>query len=101
LSAHYQKLSRRLAVKVLPPEGLVRNLGWGAQYGEKNMQKAQSFFALNVKNYPASANAFKVMGEVHEAQNKIKEALKYYRRSFAMNATDKLLEEKIIKLTNK
>ncbi|MEL6849316.1 MAG: alpha/beta hydrolase-fold protein, partial [Bacteroidota bacterium] len=61
LEAHFSKLSEAYGVEMWPPEGLVRNLGWGAQYGEKNLEKALDFFSLNLKHYPKSANAHKVL----------------------------------------
>lgn len=95
LAEHYQKLSRQYGVRMPPPEGLVRNLGWGAQYGEKDLKKAILFFRMNVENYPSSANAHKVLGEVYEMDNQKEKALLSYRKSLGLNPQDFSVREKV------
>jgi len=100
LSQHYAELSRKYRFRMLPPEGLVRNLGWGKQYGEKDISQAIPFFQLNVKNYPKSANASKVLAEAYEMNNQMKEALFHYRGVLEINPNDDAIKEKIKKIQN-
>lgn len=97
LTEHYLLLSQKWGVNFTPPESLVRNLGLGAQYGEKNIEKAMSFFQLNIDNYPRSSDACKVMGEAYMAKGNNQEARSYFERSLVLNpenssARDKLKE---------
>ncbi|MEH6537772.1 MAG: alpha/beta hydrolase-fold protein [Psychroserpens sp.] len=71
----------------LPPEQDVNNLGYA--YLSNDAKKALSYFKLNVKNYPTSSNAFDSLGEVYMLLGDKKNALKYYKKSFELNANNK------------
>ena len=61
---HYEAVSRRLGVELLPPEPLVDMMGqW--QLDEGN-EIALGFFVLNVENYPDSPHARDSLGEAYE-----------------------------------
>ncbi|MEM6807138.1 MAG: alpha/beta hydrolase-fold protein, partial [Bacteroidota bacterium] len=94
LSNHYAGLSSRLGVKMPPPESLVRNLAWGAQYGEKNLHKAIAFFELNLKNYPDSFFLHKILGEACEQNEQKEKAMTHFKKSLKLQA-DPVLQKKL------
>ncbi|MEM7514841.1 MAG: alpha/beta hydrolase-fold protein [Bacteroidota bacterium] len=98
LASHYEALSQKYKVNMYPPEGLVRNLGWGAHYGEKNLEKALEFFKLNTTNYPESSNAFKVLAEAYEADDQLTKAISAYKKSLELNPQNTSINEKINQL---
>lgn len=96
IEAHYEQLSEKWQGSFLPPEGLIRNLGYGAQYGEKDYEKAISFFELNIKHYPQSSNAYKVLGEAYLMKGDKDLGLLYLKKALELNPEDQTLKEKII-----
>ena len=57
LVRHYEKLTRKMGYTLLPPEGLINQIGYMQLEGGET-DKAIAAFELNVKNYPASANVY-------------------------------------------
>ena len=57
LSAHFETISKRLGVTLLPPEELVNNLGYMSPHDREEPDKAIGLFLTNVSNYPESWNA--------------------------------------------
>jgi len=68
----------------LPPENDVNSLGY--QFLRNDPKKALSYFQLNVTNYPKSSNAFDSLGEAYLKLGDKKLALKYYKKSFELDA---------------
>jgi len=95
LEKHYAALSKKWGGKFLPPESLVRNLGFGAQYGERNYDKAIPFFELNIRNYPTSADAYRLLGEVYEQKGELKKARTFFEKSLALNPHNEALRNKL------
>lgn len=60
--AFYDALSRQYGYHVLPPEGIVNARGYAALSGGRR-DDALAFFAMNLTNYPGSANAWDSMGD--------------------------------------
>jgi uncharacterized protein len=48
------------------------------------MDKAQSFFQLNIDNYPQSFNVFHRMGDVFRAKGDKKNAIEFYTKALAI-----------------
>lgn len=61
--AFYDALSARYHYPVLAPEGIVNGRGYAA-FSKGNLKDATGFFAMNIANYPASANVWDSMGDV-------------------------------------
>ena len=96
LTAHYQNVSRRMGYAMLPPEGMVNEMGYYyMQQGVKD--KALSMFSLNIHNYPESANAYDSMGDYYSAQKDKDKAIASYKRSLELkdNADTKKKLEKL------
>lgn len=95
IEAHYEKLSQKWGGRFIPPESLVRNLGFGAQYGEKNYEKAITFFELNLRNYPKSADGYRLLGEVYEMKGVPAKAKECFRKSLELNPNNEALRKKL------
>lgn len=95
LQQHYEALSKKWNGKFLPPEGLVRNLGFGAQYGQKDYEKAVTYFEMNVENYPNSPHAYRLLGEAYLAWGKREKGIFYLRQALSLEPENKLIQEKL------
>lgn len=95
IQAHFEALSKAWNGYFLPPEGLVRNLGWGAQYGRGDLTAAIEFFELNTLNYPNSSNAFKVLGEALMANESSAAAAEAFERALLLKPDDQDLLQKL------
>jgi Tfp pilus assembly protein PilF len=69
---------------VLPPEELVKNLAY-AMLMRGSPNSAFSLFSLNIKNYPASADALDSMGDYYAHQKDNTSAAEYYKKSLGLN----------------
>ncbi|QJD94768.1 hypothetical protein HH214_02190 [Mucilaginibacter robiniae] len=83
LAARYQELSNQFGYQVLPPEGMVNELAYYhlQNGGDSN---AYALFALNIKNYPTSANAFDSMGDYYNFKKEKKKAIEYYNKTLKL-----------------
>jgi uncharacterized protein len=80
---HYENVSKQMGYKMLPPEELVNTLAY--QFMSMNMMdKAQSFFQLNIDNYPQSFNVFDSMGDLFKAKGDKKKAIEFYTKALAI-----------------
>ncbi len=96
IAPHYAALSERLGLTILPPEGLINQLGY-ALLMRGDVDGAIEMFRRNVENYPGSANVHDSLGEAYMNKGKNKLAIESYERSLALdptntNATTKLEE---------
>ncbi len=95
ICAHYEKLSNEFGKEIKPDEEFINSIGY--QYLSRNiLDRAESFFKLNVKNYPDSFNVYDSLGDFYaETGNKAK-AIENYKKSIAINkdsySKPKLLE---------
>lgn len=83
LTDHFNKVSERLGYSILPPEGQVDNMGY-YYLREKQLDKAQGFFELNLKNYPNSASVSDSMGDLFLAKQDTTQATAYFKKSLAI-----------------
>jgi uncharacterized protein len=80
---HYENVSKQMGYKMLPPEELINTLAY--QFMSMNMMdKAQSFFQLNIDNYPQSFNVFDSMGDLFKAKGDKKKAIEFYTKALAI-----------------
>jgi uncharacterized protein len=80
LKSQYEQLSKELGITFLPPERITQTFGSFSLYLEK-YESAQSFFQLNIDNYPNSSSAFANMGQYWKSRGERKKALEYYEKS--------------------
>lgn len=82
LSAHYADISAHIGYTVLPPEDLVNEFAYYLMQNQP--EKAEALFALNVKNYPKSANVYDSMGDYYAAQKDKAQAIENYKKALAI-----------------
>jgi len=83
LHAHFNTISERFGYTVLPSQGLVNNLGYTCM-GLKKWDKAETFFKLNIVNYPDDANGYDSMGDFYEATGNIQAAIENYTKALTL-----------------
>ncbi len=81
IRAHMKGLTRRFGYEIKIPENLINNLGYG-QLRSGNTEKAVRIFKYNIELYPDSANVYDSLGELLEAEGKLKSAQANYRKAF-------------------
>jgi predicted alpha/beta superfamily hydrolase len=80
---HFQKQSLMLQYKVLPSESIVNSLGY-IFLQRKNYVRAFQFFALNLENFPSSANVFDSMGDYYLEIMDRRKASELFRKSLQL-----------------
>ncbi len=83
LSAHYDNISRRMGYKVSPPEQFVNGLGYQLM-SMHQFDRAFYFFAMNIKNYPGSFNAYDSMGDLYNTEGDKQKAIEYYKKTLEL-----------------
>ena len=80
---HYEEVSKLLAYKVSPPEGQVNRMGYRFLQ-QKQFNKSESFFKMNVENYPESFNAYDSYGDYFEATGDKPKAIANFKKALSM-----------------
>lgn len=83
LVSHYENLSDRFGHVVLLPEQFANQQGY-AFLANGQPEMAHALFALNIQNYPNSANVFDSMGDYYAAQSDTNRAIEHYTKAVAM-----------------
>lgn len=83
LTAHFENISRRMGYVVQPSEGLVNNLGYTCM-GLKKWDKAETFFKMNIKNYPGHANGYDSLGDFYQATGDYKKAIENFEKALTL-----------------
>jgi len=100
ISGHYDDISKHFGYKVLPPEGMLNQLGYGFL---QNGMPDRSFaaFDLNIKTYPDSFNVYDSMGDYYAAQKDRAKTIEFYTKALKLkefpdtrDKLNKLLAEK-------
>jgi predicted alpha/beta superfamily hydrolase len=82
-TSYYADISGHMGYKILPPEGLVNELGY--YYMQSGVpDRAYSLFALNITNYPQSANVYDSMGDYYDNQKNKDKAIECYTKAFKL-----------------
>ncbi|KNC67413.1 hypothetical protein AC626_10930, partial [Pseudoalteromonas rubra] len=98
LKAHFESISDKLGVKLMPREGLVNFFGYNRLYDNQfptNSAAAIDFFKLNTEYYPESYNAWDSLGEAYWYEKEYKLALDAYKKSTQLNPENSNAKEKI------
>lgn len=98
LKAHFESISDKLGVKLMPREGLVNFFGYNRLYDNQfptNSAAAIDFFKLNTEYYPESYNAWDSLGEAYWYEKEYKLALDAYKKSTQLNPENSNAQEKI------
>lgn len=85
ISAHFENVSSRLGITLLPPESVVNTFGYSMLYGEYDVDQAIELFALNTMNYPGSYNAFDSLAEAYMESGDVTASIANYEKSLELN----------------
>ncbi|WP_034256393.1 alpha/beta hydrolase-fold protein [Adhaeribacter aquaticus] len=80
---HYRSVSSMMQYTVLPSQGTVNLLGY-ISMGNKQYEKAYSFFKMNIDNYPASANVYDSMGDYYVEKGNKKQAIEAFTKALTL-----------------
>jgi hypothetical protein len=83
LKTHYHKLGEQLGVDLLPPQGLVNELGY-QDLRANRISDAIAAFRLNTENFPRAANVWDSLGEALEKAGKLDGALASYQKAVSV-----------------
>ncbi len=85
LSAHFENVSNRLGITLLPPEAVMNDIGYYMLYQEQDVDQAIEMFTLNTTNYPGSYNAFDSLAEAYMEGGDNAAAIANYEKSLELN----------------
>lgn len=97
IEAHYDTVSARIGIKVLPPELMINQLAYQAS-GTKHNDEAIYLATLNTTNYPESSNAFDSLGDMYGAAGNKAKAIENYKKALALNKDMPETKKKLEKL---
>ncbi|NIJ53838.1 alpha/beta hydrolase-fold protein [Dyadobacter arcticus] len=92
---HYANVSKQLGYKVIPPEAVINSMGYGAMQS-KHLTKAESFFKMNIANYPGSWNVYDSFGDYFIAKKDKTNAIAQFEKALSIHdnpETKKKLED--------
>ena len=92
IKAHYEGLSKKYGVTVMPDEATVNGIGYQV-LGREEFDAAIAIFRYNVELYPDSANVYDSLGEALETAGLLNDAFASYSKAVdnaARNGDDRL-----------
>ena len=95
LRPHFERISERLGVVLLPPEAFVNRLGYAMLRQIEDVDKAIELFKLNVSNFPGSYNAYDSLGEAYMVKDEKALAIENYEKSLELNPANQNAEERL------
>lgn len=100
LGPHFESVSNRLGVTLLPPEWFIDKWGYEMLYSQGEAEKAIELFLVNAANFPESANvyvslgeAYKVSGDTRSAIDNLEKAIEIDPDHFWAEWTNETLKE--------
>ena len=69
---------------ISPDEGMVNQLAYYYMQSDAP-EKAQAMFAMNIKNYPKSGNAYDSMGDYYSNRKDKAKAIDFYKKALAIS----------------
>jgi len=100
LVTHYNNVSEQLGYSVKPDENQVNSLGY-RMLNQKQFDKAEALFKLNIANYPETANCYDGLGDLYLAKGDKINAIASFKKTLSLKTIpetkeklDLLLKEK-------
>ena len=81
--AHFNQVSKQMGYTVKPPESEINYMGYEA-LGSEHYNKAESFFKLNIANFPKSFNVYDSYGDFFVAQNDKANAVIQFKKALSI-----------------
>lgn len=101
ITEHFAHLSSRLGFKMLPPEGLVLEIGGDLMNDAHETNNAIECLKLNVSNYPTSAYAYKHLANIYLAAGNKQMAIQNYKKALELDPNTDGVKEALTKLGKK
>ena len=83
LVTHYDIVSAQIGYLIKPGESQVNNLGYH-MLNQKQFNKAEALFKLNIKNYPESANCYDGLGDLYLAKGDTLKAIESFKKTLSI-----------------
>ena len=98
LATRYNNISEQIGYRVKPDESQVNNLGYYMMQ-QKQFNKAEALFKLNIANYPGSANCYDGLGDLYLAKGDNAKAIEYFKKTLSLKSIPETKEklEKLLK----
>jgi predicted alpha/beta superfamily hydrolase len=100
VTSHFENVSDRIGVELLPPEQLVNSMGYSLLYELREVDKAIGLFKLNVSLYPKSFNAYNSLAESYLVKGDRALAVTNYETSLQLNPDNQKAKDQLQKLKN-
>ncbi len=97
---HYNNISEQLGYLVKPDESQVNNLGY-RMLNQKQFDKAEALFKLNISNYPETANCYDGLGDLYLAKGDKINAIASFKKTLSLKAIPETKEKLDILLKEK
>lgn len=82
----YDRLSHHLGYKIVPQEKTINEYGYG--FLQFRPKLAYTFFKMNIKHYPKSANVYDSMADYHLLINDVAKALKCVTKAYEISGNN-------------
>ena len=100
LVTHYNNVSEQIGYSVKPDESLVNNLGYH-MLRQKQFNKAEALFKLNITNYPETANCYDGLGDLYLAKGDKEKAIESFKKTLTLKLIPETKEKLEILLKEK
>jgi hypothetical protein len=92
LIAHYNNVSERIGYLIKPDESQVNNLGY-YMLNQRQFDKAEALFKLNIINYPEKANCYDGLGDLYLAKGDKIQAINSFKKTLSLKAIPETKEK--------
>jgi predicted alpha/beta superfamily hydrolase len=96
IDAHYQVMSTERGYTVRPDEGIMNQFGY-IFLQQKDFERSQMFFRVNIDYYPNNFNVYDSMGDCLLAMNEKEKAMTYFEKALSIKYRPDI-KEKLEKL---
>lgn len=98
---HYNNVSAQIGYLIKPDENQVNGLGY-YMLSQKQFNKAEALFKLNVANYPETANCYDGLGDLYLAKGDKEKAIASFKKTLSLKAIPETKQklEKLLKKKN-
>jgi hypothetical protein len=100
LLAHYNNVSERIGYLIKPDESQVNNLGY-YMLNQRQFDKAEALFKLNILNFPEKANCYDGLGDLYLAKGDKIKAITSFKKTLSLKAIPETKEKLDILLKEK
>ena len=98
IQEHFNNISKTIGLKLRPEERVIDILGNYFLKSTKEIEKAISYFELNVTNYPNSYHAYYSLANAESSNGQLAKAKRNYEKSLELKPDYKIAQEDLKKL---